>query len=99
MAFLRFMGDEAEAQNYSYGLEVGGAAGVADMGGGQPLEGSGQPQRSHNTAKHGPFSSGDRTELKQVIYDWSESTDLCLSMIMYVDEIPDNFRSLDEEEL
>lgn len=24
MAFLRFMGDEAEARNYSYSLEVGG---------------------------------------------------------------------------
>lgn len=33
MVFLRFMGDETDAQKYSYSLEVGGYDKKNDMGG------------------------------------------------------------------
>ncbi|XP_050153798.1 E3 ubiquitin-protein ligase SINAT3-like isoform X3 [Malus sylvestris] len=71
MAFLRFMGDEAEARNYSYSLEVGGN--------GRKLIWEGNPRSirdSHKKVRDSHdgliiqrnmalfFSGGDRKELK-----------------------------------
>ena len=71
MAFLRFMGDEAEARNYSYSLEVGGN--------GRKLIWEGTPRSvrdSHRKVRDSHdgliiqrnmalfFSGGDRKELK-----------------------------------
>lgn len=71
MAFLRFMGDEADARNYSYSLEVGGN--------GRKLTWEGTPRSirdSHRKVRDSHdgliiqrnmalfFSGGDRKELK-----------------------------------
>jgi E3 ubiquitin-protein ligase SIAH1 len=71
MAFLRFMGDETEARNYTYSLEVGGH--------GRKLTWEGTPQSvrdSHRKVRDSHdgliiqrnmalfFSGGDRKELK-----------------------------------
>ena len=85
MAFLRFMGDEAEARNYSYSLEVGGN--------GRKLIWEGMPRSvrdSHRKVRDSHdgliiqrnmalfFSGGDRKELKLRVTGriWKEQQNL-----------------------